>query len=386
MNFLDGYIEHTMEQESPQVFHEWTALTILSTAIKRHVYINRGFYNIYPNLYTILVASTAKSRKSTAANIGMAMLKAALGKKLCHFHQKESSPEALIQVLSEEHQRSGIGQGMIYAEELAQFLAGTQQDGRIVSFLTDIYSCQDEYEYHSKGGGTATCSKIYPTFLACTTVEWIKDSLPKYAVAGGFTGRIVFVHDTPDCRAIPFPEPGKGREALIQRIQEVHGVTGAFEWSREAKDWFTNWYTEVHFPQDPDAFSSGFHGRKPDTLLKIAMILALSNRLELVLREQDVSQALTLLNRTQVHLPTIMKEIESTFEGQNFNKVMRAVQRAGGKIGYSELLRSLSYSMNARQLQEVLDTMVKSEKLVEVTEGNGKKRVFRTSSRHQSDT
>lgn len=387
MNFLDEYVEYTRRQESPQIFHEWTALAILSAAIKRHVYFDRNFYKLYPNLYMILVASTAKSKKSTALDIGVNMLKKALGDKVYFFSQKESSPEALMDALGAEYAKSRISQGVIYADELAQFIAGTQQDARIVAFLTQVYGCSDTFVYHSLSRGDVVCSNLYPTIIAGTTVEWIKGSLPKYAVAGGFTGRIVFVHDTPDSRPIAEPERGENEEVLLQRLKEVHEVKGQMRWGELAREWYKNWYEQIHWPQIPDEFSQGFHNRKHDTLVKVATILALADRLSLNIEVNDLERALHLLNKTQKHLPTIMREIEATESGQNTEKVFRAVAKHKDGIEYAKLSRNLSYAFTAKELQELLESLVKEEKIRdELVTKDGKRVRVLVPVRHQFDT
>ena len=73
-NFLQLYLNYTRAQESPELFHLWTGTTILAAALGRKCWINRGYYRLYPNLFCILVAGSAKCRKSTAVNIGVRLL------------------------------------------------------------------------------------------------------------------------------------------------------------------------------------------------------------------------------------------------------------------------------------------------------------------------
>src|SRR5437867_8440908 len=70
-SWLDTYMEYTLDQESPDAFHLWTATTVLAAAMGRKCYINKGYYKLYPNLFVVLVAGAAKLRKSTAINLGI---------------------------------------------------------------------------------------------------------------------------------------------------------------------------------------------------------------------------------------------------------------------------------------------------------------------------
>src|SRR3990167_6116197 len=73
-NWLASYLEYTSEQESPTEFHLWTSMAILSATLGRHVWIDRGYYTTFPNLFIILVAGSAKCRKSVSTHMGLDLL------------------------------------------------------------------------------------------------------------------------------------------------------------------------------------------------------------------------------------------------------------------------------------------------------------------------
>jgi hypothetical protein len=58
-NWIYKYLKYTDQMESPSSFHIWSALAALSCTLQRKVWINRGFYTLYPNQYIILVAESA---------------------------------------------------------------------------------------------------------------------------------------------------------------------------------------------------------------------------------------------------------------------------------------------------------------------------------------
>ena len=41
--------------EAPLVFHTWSAIAVVAASLKRNVFVGRGTYKLYPNLYTVLV-------------------------------------------------------------------------------------------------------------------------------------------------------------------------------------------------------------------------------------------------------------------------------------------------------------------------------------------
>src|SRR5947207_3397491 len=47
---------------------------IIAASLKRNVWVDRGFYRLYPNLYTVLVGPTAGPKKSTCAKMAAKVL------------------------------------------------------------------------------------------------------------------------------------------------------------------------------------------------------------------------------------------------------------------------------------------------------------------------
>ena len=72
--WLQAYRRYVFKQESPDLFHFWTAMTMISSALRRHVWIDRKAYTIFPNLYVFLVEESAAARKSTAMELGLSLL------------------------------------------------------------------------------------------------------------------------------------------------------------------------------------------------------------------------------------------------------------------------------------------------------------------------
>ena len=107
-DFIDLYLDYTKGQESPRDFHFWTAVSLISGAVGRKIWLPRGHDMLYPNHYVILVAGSAMSRKSSAINIGVGLLRRATQNKidsgLTHgistILSGKMTPEALCRAIS----------------------------------------------------------------------------------------------------------------------------------------------------------------------------------------------------------------------------------------------------------------------------------------------
>jgi len=366
-DWLDSYIDYTSEQESPSLFHLWVGLSMIASALERKVWIDRGYYLLYPNLYVVLVGASARVRRTTAVNIGYNLFKEALPNVT--IVSQKTTPEALINIFVEEGRKRKMSGGTIVSTELGVFLGGGTRSGDIIQLLTDWYDCPKLFIYHTLSRGKEQMRNVYCNLIGSTTPIWLKESMPQSAIGGGFTSRIIFVYQSKPEKLVPFPVVNDRvkslREKLIDDLREINKLGGEYRLSEEAREWYEEWYTEV-FKPDLVAHSSlnGYYGRKHDTLLKVAMCVSASRKDELLIEEDDLKVALKCMNAVEKFLPQTVKLIQMTEIGEEEDKVFKAIGRRG-EVDYTRLLRSLSYCMNAKRLQEVLDTLISEEKVEE---------------------
>ena len=365
--WLENYIEMTRETESPDIFHLWCAISTIAGALGRKVWIDRGFYKLYPNLYVVLMGASAIVRKGTAIGIVEHLLREAAPDM--NFIAQKITPEALIASISTQYSKTKVSDAYIYAEELAVFLGATFKDANMIALLTKMYNSPTIMDYHTIARGKQTCNNICCNILAGTTPEWIKDALPSSAIAGGFTGRIIFVYQPYIDKKVPFPHVTekeiKLEQELTYDLKIIHTLKGEYTLTQEATDWFEDWYITVFRPEESDPLLQGYFGRKHDTLLKMAMIQAASQRNQLKVTEDDLEISLKMLNTNESKLSETMKLLMTTQVGSEVRRVRGIIARRG-KISHSNLLRSVTHFANAQQVSEILKTLVDSEEIKEV--------------------
>ena len=352
-------------------------MSLIATVLERRVWIDRGFYNLYPNLYIVLVAESALARKSTAiVDIAFALLKSCprLVEEV-NFASDKLTAQALISELRDQYKKSGVSAAYLVADELAMLLRADAIGGELINVLTRSYSCAETCDYHTISRGKEICRNVCINFLGGTTPEWIKDSFPKYAIAGGFAGRIVFVPDPGVYKKIPDPFlPKKEWEVLKRDLTTMRDLEGEVKLSGEARQWYNSWYVDVYNPDDGNEMIRGYQGRRHDTLLKLAMILNFSRRELPVIEEEDLINGLRLLTANERKLSGIMEKIEATQSGEDTNKVVRGIKRGmdrgNGWMAHSDLLRHVSYFLTARGLADLMEGMVGSGVVEKKMEGS----------------
>ncbi len=375
-DWLRGYIEYTSSQESPSIFHLWTGISVIASTLGRNVYVDRGYYKLYPNLYVVLVGASARVRKTTAINTGFSIFKEA-NPNACVLSQK-MTPEALIGVLSKRAQERGCSDGVMVSTELSVFLGNSLKDDSLIQLLTKLYDCEEQLDYHTIIRGKEVCEKVCFNMIGGTTPEWIKTAMPAHAVGGGFTSRVIFVYQSEPERRVPFPtltdEQRRLRVELVSELREIGKLHGEYKLTKDAIEWYEDWYCDVFKPERAEVALDGYYGRKHDTLLKVAMVISASRGGRLVIEEQDLVVALSALNENEKFLPEVMKSVMATAVGEERGKVLRAIHRRG-EVSYGELLRALSYCMDTKRLSEVIAGLMEEGEIVEVIKGD--KRWFR---------
>ncbi|RLC38609.1 MAG: hypothetical protein DRH51_08095, partial [Candidatus Coatesbacteria bacterium] len=242
-DWLDAYIDYTSEQESPSLFHLWVGLSMISSALGRKVWIDKGYYTLYPNLYVVLVGASARVRRTTALNIGYGLFRDALPDRL--IVSQKTTPEGLIDIFVKEGRRSGTSGGTIVSTELGVFLGAATKSGDIIQLLTDWYDCPNIFTYHTITRGKQKMTNVYCGLIGSTTPDWLKESLPPSAIGGGFTSRIVFVYQSRTEKLVPFPKVSEEairlRAKLVSDLRQIGEIRGEYRLTDAAMDWYERW-------------------------------------------------------------------------------------------------------------------------------------------------
>jgi len=375
-NWIESYLEYVENQEAPYMFHLWTALSILGAVAERNVWIDRGYWLTYPNLYVILVANSAICRKTTAMTTGISLLRQ-ISNPPAVFQQK-ITPEALIQAMAQEckiEDGEVIKPSSIYivAPELSTFIGTSSQNSSLIALLTDLYDCPDKWDYKTISRGENILRSVCINLLGASTPEWLRASIPADAVGGGFTSRVIFVHQDKVEKYVPFPEltekQKRLKDKLIMDLEHIRSLGGEFKFGKEAKEWYESWYVEhmMRLENIDEAFT-GYLVRKAELILKVAMLSCLAETDDRTIKTKDLEFAKYILQETEKELPDIIATVRASDLGQNCTKVEKLIRKLG-KVPRSELLRRLSYCMSAKELNEVLDTLIQSGLIQQEYEG-----------------
>src|SRR6267142_316807 len=300
-DWLHSYLDYTEDSESPEKFHLWVGLSLLSAAVKRQVFVTRVKYKLYPNIYVLLVAESGMARKSAAMDIGLPILKEAVLD--CPVIADATTPEGLVKFIHRNSlisTRSGKinldGFVMVHADELATLFSHDKiRAAKMGTLLTRCYMCPERYDHTTARDDTMSIKKPYITLLGATDPLNLK-VIPEDIAIGGLLGRLIMVVSGSRRRGRPTwsdddPKSNDLRKALINDLNIISQGMGEMTKTPAAMALYDQCYEGLvdreHAEQDRRI--KGFFSRCHDTAVKVAMLISLSRSNDLILSESHMA-------------------------------------------------------------------------------------------------
>lgn len=388
MSFLQNYRTFCSGNEANPTYHMFAGLSVLSAVTQRRIWIDQGYFKIFPNLYIVLVGP-AGGRKTTAMDIAAGMVEK-LGtvpfttdcvtkEKLIMDIRAE---ERAINEMPDLYKKDGLGivsPTALFLTELSDFL-GPSSVG-MINFLTAVYDRQT-YTYKTKNKGAEKLVGPYLTILACTTPEWITTYLRSDVISGGFSRRTLFVYEWEEGRRIPWPTVTPDMilawEAAMSHLRKLQALAGPMKWSDAARKFYEDWYINLKIPNDDTI--RGYYKSKHIQLLKVAMLISLSESTDMVLEVRHLELGLELLKLAEANLVKVFQGMGRNELHAVANKALdylrsndlREVELDGRKVTArvmreKDLKTLLFKDAGGRDIDEIINHLVSTEKVKRTT-------------------
>lgn len=360
-NWLLGYQQYTADLESPDVFHMWAGLYAIAAVTVRQIYIPLKFGPVFTNIYVGFVGKPA-TRKTTAIDTAYKLAAKVVPQ---HALPNAGSAAALVASLSDMKDMPTQA-GNLVSNELGSLIR--QGDTDTVSTLTDLYDCKEDQKKRTISRGHEVLAKPWLNFIFGTTQEWLGANLPSSSAEGGFFSRIVFVFCDDIKLTSPLPvetdESTQLRAALVNDLVHINSLKGEVTFSPEAREFYVNWYMDPNRPgynATTDPRTNGYYVRKHIHVLKVAMLLMLAERDNLVLEKKDIEMALVVLSSIEKGIGNAVGSVGRNELLTHSQNVLRQIQ-AGGATGitYQSVLRKHIHNIKRAELDEILSTFIQT--------------------------
>lgn len=320
---------------------------------------------LYPNFYIVLVGPSG-SRKGTAMSPCLSFLRE-LGVRLA---AESTTREALISALcraTSSTVSSVTGEALthssltIFSPELAVFLG--YNNPALMSSLCDWYDCSDLWRYETKVRGEEAVPAVWVNLIGATTPDLLRSTIPRDAIGGGLSSRIVFVYGEKKAKLVPFSiktnEEAALGKSLIADLDSMLAMEGEFTQEDAFRDLYTEWYIEHECtPAIKDHNFAAYLTRRQTHLRKLSMIMSACRGGDMLLKDCDFNSAVKLLVETESVMPRVFGGYGRSDVAELFPRLMGTIAHYRS-ITMRELLAEFYRDLSAEELDDMIRVLVR---------------------------
>ena len=360
-DWLERYIQFTQNAESPTLYHLWSGLAAISSALRRKCYSNWGLTGyIYPNLYISLVGppggrkgSAMKIAKSIVNKLEIPIGSDSLGSVQALYRELIMSEDDYIEHNGMPKKHKSIS---IWSEEFQVFLS--DRDPTLIPNLTDLFDCADNWKYSTLKRGVENVSNCWITIIGAITPSLLQARMSLDAVGGGLLSRIIFVVGYGAIKRVALPFLSKEEEALKESLfidlQQIANLSGPFVLSSDFLKHYTRWYENSSDADglDNDKFL-GYNARRALHIKKICMIVSASESDDMIIEGKHFEKALNILEVTEAEMPNAFHGIGMADHANVYAKVLSYIE-SQDRFSFNDICIAFQMDSGEKQLIEML--------------------------------
>ena len=359
---LKDYLKYTEKSACPENYNIWVFLSMASAVLRKNIKVQLAYYTLYPNLYVILASPPGIGRKSSAMDLGKALVDAS-GVDV-NFAIGARTPRSLIDELETSYSIARTSTGRmscqssmtLICDELVNLLgtAGVQ----MVDVLTELFSSSN-YEYKTATQGNVHVKNHCLNLLAGITTQNLGSRLMQEAAAGGLLSRAILVYSntmkfSPSVQTIS-DEAAEAKIRCVERLKELPKLYGALTLDSEATELFTDFERAQTRKLNSQVTDGEFTSRVNVQVLKVAMILAaLDMRMEIT--GFDIQVAIKLLADVEQGMKHITMATGESKTASLLQKLTTAIAMSG-ELTKADITQLFMHNANMKDIDESLTTL-----------------------------
>lgn len=360
-NFISNYLTYMKRSETPEVIHKWCALGCLAGAAEKRLWLDRGLFKLYLNLYLVLAAPPGVCAKTTTLSVVSRLLTEAGMNVL----EDSITKEEIMREMVEMEKGFDSPAGMFYhssvtfiASELNILLSSGYD---MIKFLVNVWDKDSTLSYRTKTAGIYEVRNPYFNMLGAVVPEWFGENVLSDINSTGFLARLLIIYA--DKRRMREPNPRlsdeakEARDKCLEHLFWLSNQFGEITLTDEAEQFYESWYMSQDDDTRLDPRLQSYLERKARThVLKVAALLCLANR-RLVIEKHDVVEAVRMLDEIE---PGMRSMIMMSSNNRLMSFVMKVadILREVGELRYYDLFMILYADLNKEQFREVLQVVI----------------------------
>jgi len=372
-NWLASYLEYSGYAEAPKHMRFWCGVSAIAGALRRKVWIDQKYFKWHANFYIVLVAPPGVAAKSTTAGIATNLLRQVEGVK---FGPEICTWPALVTAFSEAKEAYEYGMGnysvmsplTLESSEFGNLI--DPQDRQMVDLFVSLWDGkQGAMQKVTKTSGSDTVENPWINMIACTTPAWIAGSFPEYMIGGGFTSRTLFVWADKKEKEVAYPsrhvpaDLAQQEDRLVHDLREIAQLVGEYKLTERAYAWGEAWYSHHQRNPNPalnDDRFGGYLARKQTHIHKTAIILAAAESDELVLTEDHLALADTMVTDLESDMQKVFSRIGRSQASVGQERLLNYITKRGPVSAEDAQAFASAHFPTNREYTEILTGLLKS--------------------------
>ena len=367
----EAWNEFAADMGSPSIFTKWAAITCVAGVLERKVWIRTNKGNLYPNLYTVLVAPPGIGKTVMTAEVrkmwnripnqhcaASSLTKASLIDDLLDAERRVNRPKEDPNVVE-------FNSLKISSNELGVLLPSYEND--FMNVLTDIY---DGHGYSERRRTKDTNLKMDApqiNLLAATTPGYLSNMLPEGAWDQGFLSRTLLVYSGTVIKGDLFAEHEANEELekdLIADLKEIAAMYGKATFTPEVAEKLNEWHKADGPPTPTHPKLQHYLTRRTVHLLKLCLVSSVMRNNSKVIEMEDFGRALDWLVEMESFIPDIFKSMTSGGDTQVMKECWHFVYQLYMKkqkpVQENLIYQFLQQRVPAHSIERLVDVMCKA--------------------------
>jgi hypothetical protein len=324
--------------------------------------MDRHYYKLYPNIYAVLVGPSGL-RKGVPIGLAQDLVERVDNTKVI---SGKASIEAIVRELGKAH----TTESKVIITDATCFIVGPELDDMLVENEHTPATLMNLYDTHTKqrwkniliSRAQDVLKNVYIVMFGASNETNLASAWPKSAVSGGLVARTHIILEEKKRRLNALVEPPEFKpniEQLSKRLFEIANLKGNFIFDSGVGPYFENWYHKFMTLESLD--KTGTLDRLPDSALKVAMCISLSEKDDLVLTKDNVEEAI------QRSLECIIG-MKKVFLGTGEHSLVKPttflirylIKQPKHEVTRKRILVELYGQADAIDLDRIVDTLVQS--------------------------
>lgn len=373
-DLIEAFCKYSEVFNTAPMFARAAAIWMIGTAAKRAIGMRARGNELFPNMFIELIGGPG-SGKSQAIEAARSVFFAATGMSPIPASITRAGMEDYMQ--TNLQQRKSPDGGLLLSHEcigISEEMQGIlpDQDLGHLTLYNLLYDNRKSHQAQTRTHGKVSLEAPYCSILTGAQPAFLATTMPEQAWGMGFMSRSIMVWDVIRERRSMFvfqDVDHKLKADLIHDLTDISDSHGWMVWDTAAQALYDEWWVQQGGLPVPQAkrLAMGYNARRELHMAKMAMVISLSRRADLIVTADDVGSAIETLLTFEANMRHIFNEMSATgsiVALQDVIDKIRADTAEGLHTDEGSIIELLMQRFPSTQVHSLIENMLHSGAIV----------------------